>query len=70
MTRKPNAQGGGLYPMKDRLSAAEIARRQAKHEWRQSVAIEHGKTRAIAVAAFNVTSRGFFGRLKWALFGK
>lgn len=37
--------------MSERLSPAELERRQNKREFRQSVSIEHGKTRAAVVAA-------------------
>jgi hypothetical protein len=31
--------------LKDRLTPAQIAQRESKHEFRRSVSIEHGKTR-------------------------
>ena len=63
-----------LQPLSRRLSPAEATKRSVRMSNRQnqrvSVAQAIGETRAIAVAAYSVLRRGFFGRLKWLLFGK
>lgn len=46
---------GGLAPMKERLSPAELERRQSKHEYRRAVSTEHAKTRGLANVAMSNT---------------
>lgn len=66
--------------MKERMTAARIAQKQ---EWRASVSREHGKTRALASAAFGNTlqlrkrlwwtwgaAAAGWGGLVYAMFGR
>ena len=57
-------------PLEDRMTTAQLAARQEKREYRQHISLEHAKTRGLAMVALSVLQRGFFGRLKWLLFGR
>ncbi len=61
---------GQLRPLEDRMTDARLAARETKREYRQTVSLEHAKTRGVAVACWSVLKRGFFGRLKWLLTGR
>jgi hypothetical protein len=49
---------------------AQAARRQSKIDHRAHVSQEHAKTRGMVIAILQVLRRGFFGRMKWLLFGR
>ncbi len=63
-----------LAPLRHRLSNTQQARRgvrmNERRTHRQQVAMAIGQSQAIGMASLNVIRRGFFGRLKWLLFGK
>lgn len=59
-----------LKPLKDRLTPAELQRRQVKNEYRTHISREHAITRGIAMSAMQVLRRGFWGRFKWLFRGK
>ena len=52
------------------MTTARLAARQEKREYRQHISREHAKTRGFAMIALSVLQRGFWGRLKWLLFGR
>lgn len=60
--------------VEDRMNAHQAERREQRIEARRTVAQqlsrEHAITRGIAATSLNVLRRGFFGRLKWLLFGR
>lgn len=60
--------------MTERMSAAQLAKREKRVEdrgmFRTQISREHAITRGIAVSVLQVMRRGFFGRLKWVLFGR
>ena len=65
---------GQLVPLEDRMNKQELEKRAAKIEARrtfaQQISVEHAKTRGIAVVAYSVVQRSFWGRFKWLILGK
>ena len=57
-----------------KLSERENARRLENlndwHDHRSRLNREHAITRGVAVSCLQVLQRGFWGRLKWLLFGR
>lgn len=62
-----------LPKLKDRLNPAQQAKRQTRIQARRTVAMELGQQQAITRGMTNyvlqVLGQGFWGRLKWLLFG-
>ena len=60
--------------VEDRMNAHQADRRQARIQARRTVAEqisrEHAITRGVVGQIIGVLQRGFFGRLKWLLFGR
>jgi hypothetical protein len=48
---------------------AQAARRDSRIDHRAKVSQEHAKTRGVVVLIARVFFGGFFGRLRWLLFG-
>ena len=65
---------GQLVPLEDRMNKQELEKRAAKIEARrafaQQISVEHAKTRGIAVIAYSVVQRDFWGRFKWLILGR
>lgn len=66
--------GRQVQLLADKLNPNEAAKREVRIEARRTVAQqlsrEHAITRGMANVALFVLRRGFFGRLKWLLFGR
>ncbi len=64
---------GQLQPLSERLTPHNAARREVKIAARRYVADTLGRQSAMAQGTANVAmsvlTRGFFGRIKWLLFG-
>lgn len=56
--------------MNDHQAEKRIERIQARSTVAQQLSLEHAKTRGIAVAAYSVLRRSFWGRLRWLLSGR
>ena len=70
MKQRHRYSNGQLRSLEDRMTTARLAARQEKREYRQHISREHAKTRGFAMIALSVLQRGFWGRLKWLLFGR
>lgn len=65
--RKTN--NGQLRPLEKRMGTGRFVRREEK-KTRREFARMIGQDRQIIGGILSVLRRGFFGRLKWLLFGK
>lgn len=63
---KTNATG--LRPLEDRMTDKQFERRTAKIAMR--VGRDGAVTRGMTMGIIAVLQRGFFGRLKWLVFGR
>ena len=52
------------------MSRFNLDKRAVKLATRKHLELEHAKTRGLAVTAYSVIARGFWGRLKWLLRGR
>jgi len=63
-----------IRPLSEKLSDAQMARRMNRIEGRRTVAEHLSRTQALQGTVLqghhNLLRRGFFGRLKWMLFGR
>lgn len=59
---------GQLTPLDSRTTTHHAERRTQKQVRR--LGVEHARTRGLALGIAGVLHRGFFGRMKWLLFGK
>lgn len=61
-------------PLNDRLTPAQMERRAMRTMGRRTVAEHLSRTQALQATVLqghhNIFRRGFFGRLKWVLFGR
>lgn len=74
MSRQIDRHGGLAQPLKALMSVRQFANRRhrlmSRETWRQEFGREHAITRGIAATALTVLKRGFWGRLRWLLFGR
>lgn len=63
-----------ILPLDEKLNAAQMERRQTRISGRRTVAESLGRTQAMQAAVLqghhNLLRRGFFGRMKWLIFGR
>lgn len=60
--------GGQLRPLSKRLTGKKALRRAARIEVRKRLGVQYAQLLGVAKMQATVLNRGFFGRLKFALF--
>ena len=68
MPHAHTTRGGQLRPLKERMSQKNLLRRAAKVEMRKKLGIEYAMLLGRYRVAQSILLRGFWGRLKFALF--
>lgn len=67
-TRHKTNTTGQLRPLEDRMTDKQYERRTMKAVTR--LGREHAITRGVVMSMTSILSRGFWGKLKFAFFGK